>query len=94
MKSSTSRWKASLSASRPSPSSCAGVAQEMRRLADQVEADVGERQVDFQHRRMAAPLRQPLAEDQASSPSRSGVVEAAAAAVARHQMCFTPSGIV
>ena len=37
---------------------------ELARLAEQVEAHIGERHVLFQHRRMAAPFRQPMPEDQ------------------------------
>ena len=39
-------------------------AEEMRRLPDEIEPDIGERQIDLQHRRMAAPFGQALAEDQ------------------------------
>ena len=56
-KSSTSRWNASLSR-------VARFAEEMRRLPDQVERQVGEAEVDLEHRRMPAPFAQPLAEDQ------------------------------
>ena len=41
-----------------------GVGIELARLAEQIEAHIGERHVLFQHRRMAAPFRQPMAEDQ------------------------------
>ena len=41
-----------------------GVSVELARLAEQVERDVGERHVLFHHRRMAAPFREPMAEDQ------------------------------
>jgi hypothetical protein len=57
------RRNASWSSSRPWPSS-AGVRQQQPRLSDQVERDVGERDVLLDHRAVAAPLRQPLAEDQ------------------------------
>ena len=50
-------------------------AQEMRRLTDQIEPDIGERQIDLQHRRMPAPLRQPLTEDQRVVAEADGVVE-------------------
>ncbi len=36
----------------------------MRRLPDQVEREVGEAEVDLEHRPMAAPFAEPLAEDQ------------------------------
>ena len=39
-------------------------AEQKGRLADQVEREVGEADIDFEHRRMAAPLAEPLAEDQ------------------------------
>ena len=90
LKSSTSRWKASRS---PSPR----FAEQMGRLADEVEREVGEAEVDFEHRRMAAPFAEPLAEDQRVvaeaqqivragvelSPAEAGVQGAAAAALAR-----------
>ncbi len=45
---------------RPAPAS----SQQMRRLPDQVERQVREAEIDLQHRRMAAPFAQALAEDQ------------------------------
>ena len=41
-----------------------GIAIEFAGLAEQIEAHIGERHVLFQHRRMAAPFRQPMAQDQ------------------------------
>jgi hypothetical protein len=43
----------------------AGESQPQLGLADQVQRHVGERDVLLQHRRVAAPLRHPVAEDQA-----------------------------
>ena len=42
----------------------AGIGVEQPRLPDQVERQVGERDVLLQHRRLARPFRQPMAEDQ------------------------------
>ena len=42
----------------------AGIGVERARLADQVERDIGEREVLLEHRRVAAPFRQPVAEHQ------------------------------
>ncbi len=47
------------------PSSSAGAREHRARLADQVERHVGQRDVFFEHRRVAAPLGQALGEDQA-----------------------------
>ena len=41
-----------------------GVGVEFARLAEQVEAHIGERHVLFHHGRVAAPFRQPVPEDQ------------------------------
>jgi hypothetical protein len=46
------------------PFDLAGQREQQPRLADEVERDVGERDVLLDHRAVAAPLRQPLAEDQ------------------------------
>ena len=46
----------------------AGEVQPELRLADQVERDVGERDVFLQRRRMPAPFGQAMPEDQALSP--------------------------
>src|SRR5205085_10632726 len=48
----------------PLPFRLAGEIEEMGRLADEVEGDVGEAEVDFHRRRVAAPLGEALAEDQ------------------------------
>ena len=53
----------------------AGEIEEMRRLPDQIETDVGEGEVDFQHRRMAAPVRQPLPKDQRIIAQAKSVME-------------------
>ena len=58
-----------------------GVAIELARLADQVEAHIGERHILFQHRRVAAPFRQPVPEDQARR--RRGAARRAPAAFRR-----------
>ena len=52
----------------------AGIGVERARLADQVERHIGERQVFLQHRRMPAPFRQAMAEDQrvVGEPQRVG----------------------
>ena len=63
----------------------AGKTQEQIRLPHQIERDIGEREIDLQHRRMAAPLAQPLAEDEAVVAESKGLFA--------HQMFFTPSGI-
>ena len=41
-----------------------GIVVKPPRLADQIEPDIGERQLLFEQRRMSAPFRQPVAEDQ------------------------------
>ncbi len=51
-------------------------AQEVRRLPDQVETDIGERQIDLQHRRMTAPFRKTLAEDECVIAQTNGMVKA------------------
>ncbi len=48
-----------------------GVAEKVARLAEQIEADVGQRQVDFQLGRMPAPGAQALRQDQGRIPWRS-----------------------
>ena len=68
----------------------AGVAQQERRLAQEVEAEVGQRQVDLQRRGVTAPFAEPLAEDQGVVAETKGVGEERGCG---HQMCFTPSGI-
>ena len=42
----------------------AGFVQQQRRLADHVEREVGETDIDLEHRPMPAPLAEPLAKDQ------------------------------
>jgi hypothetical protein len=42
----------------------AGIGIERARLAEQVERDIRQRQILFQRRRMAAPFRQPVAENE------------------------------
>ena len=46
----------------PLPFDLAGALQEQRRLADEVERDVGERDVLLEDRRVPAPLGQPVAQ--------------------------------
>jgi len=41
-----------------------GISVKLARLPEQVEAHIGERHVLFQHRRVAAPFRKAMAEDQ------------------------------
>ena len=84
-KSSTSRWKASASPSRPLPFDLAGMVQEMGRLADQVEAHIGEAEIDLDRGRMAAPFAEPLAEDQA-------VVAEAQQSSKRTERCTSSAG--
>src|SRR3546814_7704042 len=47
------------------PFDFAGVVQEVRRLADEVERDVGKAEVDLDRRRMTTPFAEALAEEQA-----------------------------
>ena len=54
---------------------------EFARLAEQIEAHIGERHVLFQHRRMAAPFRQPMA--RGSARRRRGAARTAPAAFRR-----------
>lgn len=42
-----------------------GIAEEIARLPQQVETDIGQRQIDLQLRRVAAPLAQTLGQHQA-----------------------------
>jgi hypothetical protein len=66
-------------------------AQEMRSLPEKVEADIGERKIDLQHRRMTAPFRKTLAEDEGIVTQPDRVKEKFVPAF--HQMFFTFSGI-
>src|SRR5690606_14819237 len=71
----------------------AGILVERPRLPDQVERDVGHGKVFFQHRRMAAPLRQPMAEDQVIvGESEQEGDEMVARNI--HYICPTSSGIL
>ena len=56
--------------------------EQQARLADQVERDVGERQVLLEDRAVPAPLRQALAEDQRVVGEAEDVVEVGVASVA------------
>lgn len=47
-----------------------GIAEEIARLPQQVETDIGQRQIDLQLRRVAAPLAQTLGQHQPLSPRR------------------------
>ena len=49
----------------PVPFDFAGKMKEGARLTDQIEGDICERDVFFEHRSVSAPLGQPVAEDQA-----------------------------
>jgi hypothetical protein len=71
----------------------AGILIKRPSLPDQVERDVGHGKVFFQHRRMAAPFRQAMAEDQVivGEPEQKGD-EMVARNV--HHMCPTSSGIL
>ena len=73
-----------------------GIGVELARLADEVERDVGERHVLFQHRRMPAPFRQPVTEDQRIVGAAQGVEHQRCfgdlGVGARHHMCPTSSG--
>jgi hypothetical protein len=60
----------------------------MRRLPDQIKADIGKRQIDLQHRGVSAPFRETLSEDQTVIAQSHCVMEQWI-----HQMFFTLSGI-
>ena len=78
----------------PLPFGKAGGAQEMRRLPDQIEAHVGEAEIDLDARRMAAPFAQALAQDQAVvAETQQGLEQDLILGNGRHQMCFTSSGM-
>ena len=61
------------------PFHLAGELEQQRRLADQVERDVGERDVLLEDRPVAAPLRQPMAEHQPVVAEAEQVLETATA---------------
>jgi hypothetical protein len=65
-----------------------GIVVERSRLADQVEPDIGERQFLFQQRRVPAPFRQAMAEDQRIIGEPQRVVERRR----RHHMSPTSFG--
>ena len=67
----------------------AGVAQQECRLPNEIEAEVGQGQVDLQRRGLAAPFGQTLAQDQGVIAQPQGVGEARLG----HQMCLMLSGI-
>ncbi|MNE70262.1 hypothetical protein D3C80_1660430 [compost metagenome] len=46
------------------PGQFGGIAEKMARLPEQIQADIRQRQIDLQLRRVAAPGTQPLGEDQ------------------------------
>ena len=77
-------------------------AEQMRRLPDQVEREVGQAQIDLERRRVAAPFAEPLAEDQRIVAQPQQIIGRAAfiarlrtsgGSDRRHQMCFTSSGM-
>ena len=68
----------------------ARVAQPQARLAEEVEADVGERDVLLQHRPVADPFAEALREHEVRVAQAQQVFERALAST---QMCFTSSGI-
>jgi hypothetical protein len=76
-----------------------GVREEHARLTDQIERDVGEGDVFFQDRPVAAPFGQALAEDKRAVAEAQQVVDVLRGACAAgghvgasHHMCFTSSG--
>ena len=54
---------------------CSGQCVKQARLADQIERDVGQRNVFFQRRCVAAPFAQALREDQAGVGQAQDVAE-------------------
>ena len=74
----------------------AGKTEPELRLADQVERDIGNGDIFFQHRRMAAPFGNPVAEDEAIVAHAQREFEQRVAALdgdRRHHMCPTSSGM-
>ena len=68
--------------------------EEMGRLADQIEAHIGEAEIDLDARRMAAPFAEPLPEDQAVvAEPQQRLEQHLVVRNRRHQMCFTSSGM-
>jgi hypothetical protein len=70
----------------PLPLHLARIGVERARLTYEVEAHIGERHVLFEHRRMAAPFRQAMAEDQRVVGAAQQIGEQG------HHMCPTSSG--
>ena len=69
----------------------AGKAEKMRPLPQQIEADVGQREIDLEHRRVAGPFRQALAQNQRIVAEAKRVVKQDV--LFRHQMFLMCSGI-
>ena len=79
----------------PSPSTSPAYVSHSRALAEQVEADVGQRDVLLQHRAVPDPLAEPLREDDVVVAEAQQVLEQAGSRVACVSLhrCFTSSGI-
>ena len=61
----------------------------MLSLADQVQAEIGERKVELHGRGVTAPFTEPLAENQGIVSKRRDI---GVTGVGGHQMCFMLSG--
>jgi hypothetical protein len=70
----------------------AGMGIERAGLAEQVETHIGKRQILFEDRRVAAPFRQAVAEDKASSAISRMAGRCASFGVGHH-ICPTSSGM-
>ena len=53
----------------------AGVREQQARLPEQIQRNIRQRQVLFEHRRMPAPFREPLAEDEGAVGEAEDVFE-------------------
>src|SRR5205823_11941499 len=71
----------------------AGETEKMRPLPQQIEADVGQREIDLQHRRVPGPFRQALTQDERVVAETNRMVKQDVF-FAAHQMFLMCSGIV
>ena len=70
-----------------------GIAQPHLGLSDQVERGIGQRDIFFQHRRMAAPFRNPVAEDQRVVAHPQQELHQFVLVHIRHHICPASSGM-
>jgi hypothetical protein len=92
-KSSTSRWKGELVAIASPALHLAGIAEKVSRLADEVERQVGEAEIDLDRRRVPAPLRQALTEDEAVVAEPKRIFEQRKVRILRRWRIEDPSAV-